>query len=74
MHRRFPLTQFLDAPALVQAVATTLDTTLAARWDTSTVLTAHADLAGNQLTDRLLTQLPLGNALLFGCIVLTTAL
>ncbi|MDH6580482.1 DUF2267 domain-containing protein [Kitasatospora sp. MAP5-34] len=71
---QIPLTQPLDAPALVENVAARLATTAAtARWDTSSVLTVLADLAGNHLTGRLLAQLPPGYALLFGRAELTTA-
>lgn len=37
-----------------------------ARWDTGAVLATVADLAGPDLLDRILTQLPSGYALLFG--------
>ncbi|MEU8516713.1 DUF2267 domain-containing protein [Kitasatospora sp. NPDC048722] len=69
-----PLTQPVTAPAFVEAVARNLNTTLeGARWDASSVLTALADLAGAQLTGRLLTYLPRGYALLFGRADLTPA-
>ncbi|MEE1783811.1 DUF2267 domain-containing protein [Streptomyces sp. SP17BM10] len=69
-----PLDRPVTAPAFAEAVARTLHTTLAgARWDASCVLTALADLAGNQLTDRLLAYLPRGYALLFGRADLTPA-
>ncbi|WTG93545.1 DUF2267 domain-containing protein [Kitasatospora sp. NBC_01560] len=62
-----PLTQPVPAPAFVEAVARELDTTLAqARWDASAVLVALGGLVGDRLTDRLLTHLPRGYALLFG--------
>ncbi|MFJ9444969.1 DUF2267 domain-containing protein [Kitasatospora sp. NPDC101235] len=69
-----PLTEPVTAPAFVEAVARNLNTTLAAaRWDTSCVLTALADLAGANLTARLLAYLPRGYALLFGRADLTPA-
>ncbi|MFJ1709412.1 DUF2267 domain-containing protein [Kitasatospora sp. NPDC088346] len=62
------------APAFVEAVAGTLNTSLtSARWDASSVLAALTDLAGDHLTDRLLTRLPRGYALLFGRADLTIA-
>ncbi|WP_441250487.1 DUF2267 domain-containing protein [Kitasatospora sp. McL0602] len=74
MTRQIPLTQPLSAPTFVEAVAGRLATTIpTARWDTSTVLTALADLADPGLTDRLITQLPHGYALLFGRAQLATA-
>ncbi|MFI6847744.1 DUF2267 domain-containing protein [Kitasatospora sp. NBC_00085] len=62
-----PLPAPVAAPAFVEAVAHALNTTLAgARWDTSSVLTALADLAGRPAADRVLAGLPRGYALLFG--------
>ncbi|MBD0692086.1 DUF2267 domain-containing protein [Streptomyces sp. CBMA123] len=62
-----PLGRPATAPAFVEAVARNLNTTLAtARWDASCVLTALADLVGDDLTARLLDYLPRGYALLFG--------
>lgn len=43
------------------------------RWDTGAVLTTVADLAGDDLLGRILTQLPPGYALLFGRAELTQA-
>ncbi|MEU4115683.1 DUF2267 domain-containing protein [Kitasatospora sp. NPDC028055] len=64
---QIPLPRPVSAPAFVEAVADALGTTLAAaRWDTSTVLAALTDLTGDDLTDRILHQLPHGWALLFG--------
>ncbi len=55
-------------------MARNLNTTLAtARWDASCVLTALADLVGEDLTARLLDYLPRGYALLFGRADLTPA-
>ena len=62
-----PLTEPVTAPAFVDAVARNLNTTLAgARWDASCVLATLTELAGEELTDRLLAYLPCGYALLFG--------
>ncbi|MER7848193.1 DUF2267 domain-containing protein [Kitasatospora sp. NPDC096077] len=62
-----PRTEPLTAPAFVDTVARSLDTSrTGARWGASCVLTALADLAGPEATDRLLAQLPRGYALLFG--------
>ncbi|MEW1914429.1 DUF2267 domain-containing protein [Kitasatospora sp. NPDC085895] len=62
-----PLPEPVTAPAFVEAVARALHTSLAcARWDASSVLAALADQAGHGLTDRLLSRLPNGYALLFG--------
>ncbi|MFJ9522292.1 DUF2267 domain-containing protein [Kitasatospora sp. NPDC101801] len=71
---QIPHIEPLDAPALVAAIATTLNTTTAsARWDTSSVLAVLADHVGTPLTDRLIAQLPAGYALLFGRASLATA-
>ncbi|GAA2837052.1 hypothetical protein GCM10010441_71810 [Kitasatospora paracochleata] len=71
---QIPLPAPVAAPAFVEAVARALNTSLtAARWDTSSVLAALTDLAGDHLTDRLLARLPRGYALLFGRADLTTA-
>jgi uncharacterized protein (DUF2267 family) len=71
---QIPLPAPVAAPAFVEAVAHTLHTSLtAARWDTSSVLAALTDVAGDHLTDRLLTRLPRGYALLFGRADLTIA-
>ncbi|MDH6145537.1 MULTISPECIES: DUF2267 domain-containing protein [Kitasatospora] len=69
-----PLPQPVAAPAFVEAVARALNASLTgARWDTSSVLAALNDLAGDHLTDRILTDLPRGYALLFGRADLTAA-
>ncbi|MGE7438718.1 DUF2267 domain-containing protein [Kitasatospora sp. NPDC001175] len=69
-----PLPEPATAPAFVEAVACTLNTSLTnARWDVSSVLAALTTLAGDQLTDRLLAHLPRGYALLFGRADLTAA-
>ncbi|MGW4895702.1 DUF2267 domain-containing protein [Kitasatospora sp. NPDC004240] len=71
---QIPLPQPVAAPAFVEAIARTLGTSLtAARWDTSSVLTALTTLTDDHLTDRLLTHLPRGYALLFGRADLTVA-
>ncbi|GAB7188642.1 hypothetical protein ATKI12_8473 [Kitasatospora sp. Ki12] len=71
---QIPLPEPVAAPAFVEAVAHVLNTSLSgARWDTSSVLAALADLAGDRLTDRLLADLPRGYALLFGRADLITA-
>ncbi|MET9611967.1 DUF2267 domain-containing protein [Kitasatospora indigofera] len=71
---RTPLPRPVAAPALVETVATALNTTpLRARWDVTSVLFALTDLTGERLTSRILTQLPRGYALLFGRADLTTA-
>ncbi|MEU2631040.1 DUF2267 domain-containing protein [Kitasatospora sp. NPDC007106] len=71
---QIPLPEPATAPAFVEAVARALHTSLAcARWDTSAVLAALTDVAGEELTDRLLARLPRGYALLFGRADLTVA-
>ncbi|MFI8456940.1 DUF2267 domain-containing protein [Kitasatospora sp. NPDC085464] len=71
---QIPLPRPVAAPALVEAVARTLNTSLAgARWDVSSVLAALVTLAGDDLTDRILAHLPRGYALLFGRADLATA-
>jgi uncharacterized protein (DUF2267 family) len=71
---RMALPRSLAAPAFVEAVARTLNTSpTGARWDVSSVLAALSDLVGDHLTDRLLTGLPRGYALLFGRADLSTA-
>ncbi|MEU9047009.1 MULTISPECIES: DUF2267 domain-containing protein [unclassified Kitasatospora] len=71
---QIPLPRPVAAPAFVEAVARALNTSLTgARWDSSSVLAALSDLAGEHLTDRLLAGLPRGYALLFGRADLTTA-
>ncbi|MGK5639225.1 DUF2267 domain-containing protein [Streptomyces sp. URMC 126] len=63
-----PLTQPLTAPGFVDAVAAALGSVPppTARWAAGTVLTELADTAGEDLTGRILAQLPRGYALLFG--------
>lgn len=57
----------VPAPAFVDAVARSLDTSLeGARWGAFCVLASVADLAGPEVTERLLARLPRGYALLFG--------
>ncbi|MGI5341372.1 DUF2267 domain-containing protein [Streptomyces sp. CA-181903] len=69
-----PLTQPLTASEFVEAVAAALDTAPpSARWATGTVLTELAGTAGEELTGRILAQLPRGYALLFGRIELAPA-
>ncbi|WP_030394349.1 MULTISPECIES: DUF2267 domain-containing protein [Kitasatospora] len=64
---QIPLPTPVTAPAFVETLAHTLNTSLtAARWDASSVLTALTTHTGDHLTDRLLTHLPRGYALLFG--------
>jgi uncharacterized protein (DUF2267 family) len=64
---QIPLPRPVPAPALVEAVAHHLNTSLTtARWHVSSVLAALTAQAGDDLTDRLLTRLPRGYALLFG--------
>ncbi|MFI9645924.1 DUF2267 domain-containing protein [Streptomyces sp. NPDC052040] len=65
---QIPVTRLLTAPEFVDAVATGIEgaTRATARWHVSAVLTTLPTLIGNDLTTRLLTQLPTGYALLFG--------
>ncbi|MGW2401104.1 DUF2267 domain-containing protein [Kitasatospora sp. NPDC001664] len=64
---QIPIPEAVTGAGFVEVVARTLGTTHAtARWDTSSVLAALADLAGDRLTDRVLAHLPSGYALLFG--------
>ena len=75
--QQIPLTQPLTAPAFVNTIARTLNTTPAqARWHTTSALAALTELAeltGQPLIDRLLAQLPRGYALLFCRPELTSA-
>lgn len=48
-------------------------TAATARWDAGAVLTTVAQLAGKELLTSILSQLPPGYALLFGCAELTQA-
>lgn len=63
-----PVTRALTAPEFVDAAGARLDgaTPDTARWDVSCVLSTIADLAGEDLTHRILADLPRGYALLFG--------
>ncbi|GAA4931093.1 DUF2267 domain-containing protein [Streptomyces coeruleoprunus] len=65
---RIPVTQPVSAPEFVDRVARGLAplTVPEARWATGTVLTVLADVAGEDLTGRVLAGLPRGYALLFG--------
>lgn len=65
---QIPVTRPLTAPEFVDAVATRIDgaTPATARWDVSAVLSTLPALVGDDLTTRLLRQLPSGYALLFG--------
>ncbi|MCF6525991.1 DUF2267 domain-containing protein [Streptomyces sp. JJ36] len=70
-----PATRTLTASRFVDSVATRLDdaTPATARWDVSSVLCVVAEAAGEELTRRLLAELPAGFALLFGKAELTPA-
>ncbi|MGX1501546.1 UNVERIFIED_CONTAM: uncharacterized protein (DUF2267 family) [Streptomyces graminofaciens] len=72
---QIPLTEPLTAPGFVDAVAGHLPpcTGPEARWATSTVLCLIAQLAGEDLSLRMLSELPRGYALLFGRAELTAA-
>ncbi|MCZ4123103.1 DUF2267 domain-containing protein [Streptomyces sp. H39-S7] len=62
-----PATQPCTGRDFVQGVASrTAGTPATARWDTSAVLLTVARLAGPDLLDRIIAQLPAGYALLFG--------
>ncbi|MBC9716786.1 DUF2267 domain-containing protein [Streptomyces sp. TRM66268-LWL] len=65
---QIPATRRLSAAEFVDGVAarTAGATAATARWDVSSVLGVVAEVAGDDLTDRLLTHLPAGYALLFG--------
>lgn len=64
---QIPVAEPVAAPAFVEAIARALNTNLtSARWHTSSVLAVLSDRAGDQLSDRILAQLPRGYALLFG--------
>ena len=70
---QIPVTRPLTAPAFVDSVATRVEgaTPATARWDVSAVLSTLPALVGDDLTARLLRQLPPGYALLFGKAELT---
>lgn len=63
-----PATRSLSAREFVEAVALLIEgaTPETARWDTGSVLSTLADIAGEDLLRRILIQLPPGYALLFG--------
>jgi uncharacterized protein (DUF2267 family) len=65
---QIPATRPLTAQEFVDAVATRIvgATPATARWDVSSVLSVLPEWAGEDLVDRILTQLPSGYALLFG--------
>ncbi|WP_181769209.1 DUF2267 domain-containing protein [Streptomyces albidus (ex Kaewkla and Franco 2022)] len=65
---QLPVTKPLTASQFVDAVARRMEdaTHATARWDVSSVLSAIAELCGEELTDRVLAGLPAGYALLFG--------
>ncbi|MFK8909405.1 DUF2267 domain-containing protein [Streptomyces sp. YS-3] len=71
---QIPDVQPLTGWALVKDLAGRTGATLATtRWDTGSVLSTVADLAGPELLTRILNQLPAGYALLFGRAELTQA-
>ncbi|MFD9208169.1 DUF2267 domain-containing protein [Streptomyces sioyaensis] len=64
---QIPATEQLSGRGFVKDLATRTGASPATlRWDTGTVLTAVADLAGGELLTRILQRLPAGYALLFG--------
>jgi uncharacterized protein (DUF2267 family) len=65
---QLPATKPLTAAEFVESVARRLDgaTVATARWDVGSVLTVLAEVCGDNLTDRVLADLPPGYALLFG--------
>ncbi|WP_181139891.1 DUF2267 domain-containing protein [Streptomyces sp. Ru71] len=65
---QIPATRRLTAAAFVDSVATRIEgaTPATARWDVSSVLSVLPPLLGEDLTNRLLSELPPGYALLFG--------
>jgi uncharacterized protein (DUF2267 family) len=65
---QLPATKPLTAAEFVEAVASRLDgaTTATARWDVSSVLSVLGEVCGDDLTDKVLADLPQGYALLFG--------
>ncbi|MFD7924163.1 DUF2267 domain-containing protein [Streptomyces sp. NPDC059740] len=69
-----PEAEPLTGWAFVKDIATRTGGALATtRWDVGSVLGVVADLAGRDLVDRIIAQLPAGYALLFGRIELTRA-
>ncbi|WP_324784084.1 DUF2267 domain-containing protein [Streptomyces sp. H51] len=65
---QIPATRPLTAQEFVDAVADRIEsaTPATARWDVSSVLGVLSKLVGDDLLDRILSQLPQGYALLFG--------
>nr|WP_241670684.1 DUF2267 domain-containing protein [Streptomyces lavendulae] len=65
---QIPLPHPLPAREFVDSVSARIpdSTPATARWDVSSVLTALSESIGPDLTDRVLSQLPRGFALLFG--------
>ncbi|MFI7414588.1 DUF2267 domain-containing protein [Streptomyces sp. NPDC049627] len=65
---QIPATRPLTAAEFVDSVAARIEgaTPATARWDVSSVLSVLPKLAGDDLLDRILRQLPPGYALLFG--------
>lgn len=65
---QLPATRPLTAAQFVESVARRLDgaTSATARWDVSSVLSVLAEVCGDDLTDKVLADLPPGYALLFG--------
>ncbi|MFI5680444.1 DUF2267 domain-containing protein [Streptomyces cellulosae] len=65
---QIPATRPLTAAEFVDTVAARIEgaTPATARWDVSSVLSVLPPLLGDDLVDRILTQLPPGYALLFG--------
>lgn len=65
---QIPAVRPLTAAEFVDAVAARIEgsTTATARWDVSSVLSVVADLVDENLTRRVIAQLPPGYALLFG--------
>ncbi|MFE0454876.1 DUF2267 domain-containing protein [Streptomyces sp. NPDC058914] len=72
---QIPLTRPQPAPEFVDTIAARIEgsTPATARWDVSSVLSVLPDLAGEDLIDRIIAQLPPGYALLFGRAELTPA-
>ncbi len=65
---QIPATRPLTAAEFVDTIAARIEdaTPATARWDVSSVLSVLPPLLGDDLVDRILTQLPPGYALLFG--------
>ncbi|MFE0801355.1 DUF2267 domain-containing protein [Streptomyces sp. NPDC058812] len=71
---QIPATDSMTGWAFVRDLATRTDGTLATtRWDVGSVLGVVARIAGPDLLDRILAQLPSGYAILFGRAELTQA-